>query len=112
MSIRVVLKPPVTPPYLLLLFYAICSLSGCLDLFADSLRSGGAALPVLAGVPRVALALVSLWIGGTFPLETVLPATNVAHEKDVRVLSIRVTESASQRFLVSRIDPVKRPDYA
>jgi hypothetical protein len=79
-----VLHPPVTPPYLLLLFYTVSSISALVDLSADIV---GYAPPgpfwILGDIFRALIPIFSLWIGGTFSMEAVLPAPNVAREKDV-----------------------------
>lgn len=92
-AIRLLFKPPATPPYLLLLFYTACALAAFADLLADILAhtSPGSA-GILADILRIAVPLVSLWIGGTYPLDRVLPCPNVAREKDVRNLHTRSAE--------------------
>lgn len=77
------MKPPRTPPYLLLLFYGVNAISGLADLIAVILGwtkdLGTIALDIL----RATVPIGILWIAGTFPLEEVLPCSNVASDKDV-----------------------------
>lgn len=88
MALRLVYKQPVTPPYCLLLFYTVYAAAALLDLAADVLTYHSINLvAVLVDALRLVVPTVSLWIGGTFPMERILPAPNVAGEKDVRLSS-------------------------
>ena len=72
---RVLVRPPVTPPYPLLCFYVTCAAAAAYELVVDVLRDG-------RGVPYGALALGALqlcvlgtliWIAGTYPLRDMWP---------------------------------------
>ena len=78
-----IIKPPRTPPYFLLLFYIVNVLSGLADLTATLLGSEKAIAVVALDVLRATVPTVLLWLAGTFSLEETLPCPNVATEKDV-----------------------------
>lgn len=82
------LRSPTTPPYLVLLFYTAQIVSALADLVAEVLNTDQSVDPgqLCADVVRSAIPTFLLWIGGTLPLENVLPAPNVATDKDVRSL--------------------------
>ncbi|KAI0671861.1 P-loop containing nucleoside triphosphate hydrolase protein [Trametes maxima] len=75
---RVLVKPPVTPPYLLLGFYLTSVIAALYDLWTDCsgerLKWALIALDVLQFLVPTFLG----WIAGTYPLEAVWPGKNVA----------------------------------
>ncbi|KAJ3554652.1 hypothetical protein NM688_g2996 [Phlebia brevispora] len=84
-ALRIIAKPPRTPPYLLLLFYTVSALSllvdvgiGLLGWFDRDIRWGNIALDL----SWTLVDLTVIWIAGTLPLASVLPAPNVASDKD------------------------------
>lgn len=84
---RVVISPPRTPPYLLLLFYAVNMLSGFADLTAIILGSDLEPGSIVLNVLRATVPTALLWVAGTFPVEDVLPCPNVAGANDVSPVS-------------------------
>lgn len=81
------LKPPRTPPYWLILFYTISAVTllvsdgaSYLGWTAREFRWGDFCVSLIWAVVDLAL----IWIAGTYPLAEVLPAPNVAQQKDVR----------------------------
>ena len=91
---RVLVRPPVTPPYPLLCFYATCAAAAAYELVFDVLRDG-------RGVPYGALALGALqlcvlgtliWIAGTYPLRDMWPGPDVARPFEVSSHNARCSE--------------------
>lgn len=80
---RVLLKPPTTPPLTLILFASLHVLSASLDfglgLLRRDLETGSTILDVL----RFILAAAYAWLAGTLPIQPILPAENVARSTDV-----------------------------
>lgn len=79
------MKPPVTPPYLLMCFYAVCGLAALYDLWTDYAVSGGArwGMVALDAVQLCALSLL-VWLAGTYPLQAIWPVQNVGRPSEVR----------------------------
>ena len=77
----------MTPPYLLLLFFATGALAALHDIALDLLGegSGGVRYGWLA-LHLAQLGVVSFlaWVAGTYPLRAVWPGPNVAKPSDVR----------------------------
>ncbi|THV07466.1 P-loop containing nucleoside triphosphate hydrolase protein [Dendrothele bispora CBS 962.96] len=77
-SFRTILKPPKTPPYLLILFACVHIVLALLDVVFQ-LRNA----PVVFDVVVILAALVFLWVSGTLPLQSTPPGVNVAKPTDV-----------------------------
>lgn len=86
-SFRVAVKPPRTPPYLLVLFYLTSAL---IPLVEVTIAALGWANPGVVGVVLDLLFAISpsvlLYVAGTFPLEVELPGQDVATAHDVRYI--------------------------
>ena len=81
--LRVLSKPPLSPPYLLILFYLTEMLVAVIDLyvlFGSENKNFGL---VAATLLRLAVPTFLAWLAGTLPLEPILPAKNVATGSDV-----------------------------
>jgi hypothetical protein len=76
MGLKVAVKPPSTPLYTLLLFSILCAISTSLDLVL------GITPPTrekyCLSVASIAFCLALISIIGTYPLQNVIPGTNVA----------------------------------
>ncbi|KAI0950790.1 hypothetical protein AcW1_008002 [Taiwanofungus camphoratus] len=81
--LRVLFKPSVTPPYLLILFYLVQGIAAIVDLVLSMLDEETSLGLVVLNLLRLAVPTLLTWIAGTLPLETVLPAQNVAKETDI-----------------------------
>ncbi|KAH8100998.1 P-loop containing nucleoside triphosphate hydrolase protein [Cristinia sonorae] len=80
---RVLAKPPVTPPYLLIIFYMTHALVVVMDIYGLFQMEGKhVGLSVIAAL-RLAVPMFLTWIAGTYPLEPILPAKNVASGSDI-----------------------------
>ncbi|OJT02453.1 ATP-dependent bile acid permease [Trametes pubescens] len=81
--VRVLVKPPVTPPYLLMCFYAVCGLAALYELWTDYAASDGARLSLVAldALQLCALSLL-VWLAGTYPLQAIWPAKNVGRPSE------------------------------
>ena len=84
---RVLARPPVTPPYLLLCFYVTCVAAAlhniALDLLGEGRNSVRYGWLVLHGLQLAAVSPL-VWVAGTYPLRAVWPGPNVATRSDVR----------------------------
>lgn len=83
MGVRTALKPPSTPPFILLLFSVLHLVSALLDLIFHA-RFPGYTI-YYANSARIAACVLIAYISGTYPLQRMLPGTNVAQPGDVRV---------------------------
>lgn len=86
--LRVLFKPSVTPPYLLILFYLVQGIAAIVDLVLSMLDEETSLGLVVLNLLRLAVPTLLTWIAGTLPLETVLPAQNVAKETDVSLSAV------------------------
>ncbi|KIJ66220.1 hypothetical protein HYDPIDRAFT_26589 [Hydnomerulius pinastri MD-312] len=79
-ALRVVVKPPETPPYLLILFAVIHAIEGFTFLVSVDLSDIGS---ITAAIVRLIFASLFIWLAGTLPMEAVRPAQNVARSTDI-----------------------------
>ncbi|KAI0687745.1 P-loop containing nucleoside triphosphate hydrolase protein [Cytidiella melzeri] len=89
---RLLMKPPCTPPYFLLLFYAANVLSGLADLIAAILGPKEELGKIVLDLLRATIPTILLWIAGTFPLEEILPCSNAASDKDIPSINLTMPE--------------------
>jgi len=75
------MKPPLTPPYLFVVF-SVSSVLLSLVAFGNDLSMHGVKVAALDLVSMM-IPAVFAWIAGTLPLKTYKPALNVASGKDV-----------------------------
>jgi hypothetical protein len=86
-SLRLVLHPPITPPFLSIIFASIQFVVPLLRLTLDVVHTGGSWSTVLPlDFACITAAVLFVWIAGTLPLQTIAPAENVAGPKDVGTL--------------------------
>ncbi|KAJ7492339.1 P-loop containing nucleoside triphosphate hydrolase protein [Mycena latifolia] len=80
-SLRLILNPPITPPFLSIVFASIQFVVPLVKVTLDGI--GGSwrnALPL--NVARIIAAATFVWIAGTLPLQTMQAAKNIAGPKD------------------------------
>ena len=67
---RVLARPPVTPPYLLLGFFVTCVAAACYDLVLGVLREGEGLRYAALGLGALQLCVLGglSWTAGTYPL--------------------------------------------
>nr|VWP00151.1 Trehalase (EC (Alpha-trehalose glucohydrolase) [Ganoderma boninense] len=77
---RVLARPPVTPPYLLLGFFVTCVAAACYDLVLGVLREGEGLRYAALGLGALQLCVLGglVWTAGTYPLGRHWPGPNVA----------------------------------
>jgi len=80
-TLRMAIKPPLTPPYLFVAF-SVTSVLLSLVAFSNDLSVHGVSVAVLDLLSTI-IPVAFAWIAGTLPLKTYKPALNVAGEKDV-----------------------------
>ncbi|KAH9906597.1 ABC transporter type 1, transmembrane domain-containing protein [Fomitopsis serialis] len=92
--LRVLFKPPVTPPYLLIVLYLVHATIALVDLLqrfiADERNAALTTLVLLQLAWPTALA----WVAGSLPLRSVLPAQNVAKHADVPTSAATMPEDS------------------
>lgn len=83
---RVLARPPVTPPYLLLAFFVTCVAAACYDLVLEVLWEGEGARYVALGLGTLQLCVLGglIWTAGTYPLGKDWPGPDVARPSEVR----------------------------
>ncbi|KAI0775079.1 P-loop containing nucleoside triphosphate hydrolase protein [Trametes elegans] len=80
---RVLVKPPVTPPYLLICFYFTCVLAALYDIWLDT-TEGDKRWPLIAlDTLQLFVPSILVWIAGTYPLYSTWPAKNVARPNEL-----------------------------
>lgn len=77
------LKHPTTPPYLSILLASIHVIAAVFDLGYGLMKENVNFGAVILDIIRICMAIVFIWLAGTFPLQPTLPARNVAGPKDV-----------------------------
>ncbi len=82
---RVLARPPVTPPYLLLAFFVTCVAAACYELVLGVLREGEGPGYVALGLGALQLCVLGglIWTAGTYPLGQYWPGPNVARPFEV-----------------------------
>ncbi|OCH93071.1 P-loop containing nucleoside triphosphate hydrolase protein [Obba rivulosa] len=93
-SLRIIIKPPVTPPYLTILFCLTNAAFACLDLFVGFMNSSDRHGFTVVRVLDLCVTLLLAWIAGTLPLEAILPVKNVARETDIPSSSLCMPEDS------------------
>ncbi|EMD33950.1 hypothetical protein CERSUDRAFT_117480 [Gelatoporia subvermispora B] len=81
-SLRLAIKSPVTPPYLVILFCIANSSIACIDLFTGFLKGEDNPGYTTVRLLDLCVTLLLAWVAGSLPLQAVLPAKNAATEKD------------------------------
>ncbi|KAF5368585.1 hypothetical protein D9758_002189 [Tetrapyrgos nigripes] len=77
-SVRIIVKRPSTPPYLLILFSCIHLTFALLDIFLPFKRTS---IPLDIAV--IVAASVFIWVAGTLPLQSTPPGASIASAKDI-----------------------------
>ncbi len=80
---RVLIRPPATTPYLLILFYATCVIAALYDLAIDVLDRPVRPGAVIRDASQLCVGSLLVWFAGTYPLQDVWPCPNVAKPGDV-----------------------------
>ncbi|KAI0359724.1 P-loop containing nucleoside triphosphate hydrolase protein [Trametes cingulata] len=75
---RVLAKPPVITPYLLICFYFACAVAALHDLWEDCTGTRARWEIIALDVLELFLPSLLLWLAGTYPLQAVWPTKNVA----------------------------------
>lgn len=83
MSLRVLYKPPSTPPFLLILLAVVHIFAAVFDFGSGLVRGDSSTNTALVDIIRIILAAIYAWLAGTMPLQPILPARNVAGPNDV-----------------------------
>jgi hypothetical protein len=84
-GLRVLLRPPITPPYLLILFSAIHVLAALVDSVSYAVEINVDVKALALNILRMTLPMLFIWVAGTLPLQCIRPARYVAGPKDVRL---------------------------
>lgn len=84
-------KPPTTPPLLLILFSAIHVVIAVLNLSFGLVKQDTNRGTVFLNIARLAVAASYVWLAGTLPLQPILPARNVAGNKEVRTFGVYIS---------------------
>ncbi|THH32259.1 hypothetical protein EUX98_g1936 [Antrodiella citrinella] len=92
--IRVLFKPPITPPYLLIFFYITHTLVALVDLYVLFQEEGRNLGLVVAALLRLAVPTFLTWLAGTLPLEPRLPSKNVATGIDIPSNTLAMPEDS------------------
>ncbi|TCD63205.1 hypothetical protein EIP91_005844 [Steccherinum ochraceum] len=93
--LRTLSRPPITPPYLLILFYMTQMLVAVADLYAlFTAESNNFGLTV-AALLRLVLPTFLAWLAGTYPLDARLPAKNVATGSDIPSNALAMPEDGA-----------------
>jgi hypothetical protein len=79
-ALRLLLRTPLTPPYLLVLFALSQTVSACI--YYLSLPDYDAR-PIAVVLVRVSFSAYFVYVAGLLPLQAVRPAPNVARSTDV-----------------------------
>jgi hypothetical protein len=79
-ALRLLLRAPLTPPYLLVLFALSQTVSACI--YYLSLPDYDAR-PIAAVLVRILFSAYFVYVAGLLPLQAVRPAPNVARSTDV-----------------------------
>ncbi|KAJ6575411.1 pleiotropic drug resistance ABC transporter [Mycena capillaripes] len=92
-SLRIALNPPITSPYLSVIFAFIQCVVPLIHLSFDMVHSGGnpSSMTLFNGARLIAPAIF-LWIAGTLPLQTVAVSTNIAGPKDIPSVTLSCPE--------------------
>jgi hypothetical protein len=92
----VIYKPPVTPPFLLILFASVHVVAAVVDLAFGLLTKDTNVGAVTLGIVRIAVAMLFIWLAGTLPLQAILPSQTVAGSKNVRLYVLNCFSSHSE----------------
>ncbi|EGN94459.1 hypothetical protein SERLA73DRAFT_114694 [Serpula lacrymans var. lacrymans S7.3] len=87
-SLRVWIKPPKTPPYLLMLFSIAHAVTAAVGFVIRDITAGSVAIFVL----RILFSILYAWVAGILPLQSIRPAKNVAKPTDIPSSSISCPE--------------------
>ncbi|TFK93706.1 P-loop containing nucleoside triphosphate hydrolase protein [Polyporus arcularius HHB13444] len=79
---RVLVRPPATTPYLLILFYATCVIAALYDLAIDVFDRPVRPGAVIRDASQLCVGALLVWLAGTYPLQDVWPCPNVAKPGD------------------------------
>ncbi|KAJ7631233.1 P-loop containing nucleoside triphosphate hydrolase protein [Roridomyces roridus] len=82
-SLRLVLNPPITPPFFSVVFALIQTLVPFTQLTLELVHTGKLGPTLLLDVVRIGLPAIFVWIAGTLPLQTQAAAETIAGAKDV-----------------------------
>ncbi|KAJ7675323.1 P-loop containing nucleoside triphosphate hydrolase protein [Mycena rosella] len=92
-SLRLALNPPMTPPFLSIIFASIQFVVPLVHLTLDLVHTGGSwSSGIPLDVARIIAAAIFIWIAGTLPLQTVQAAENVAGPKDIPAVTLSCPE--------------------
>ncbi|KAL7279294.1 hypothetical protein ACG7TL_007135 [Trametes sanguinea] len=75
---RIVGKPPLTPPYMLILFYASAAVAALYDLWTDVVGGRPGWGIVALDALQFLVPLLLIYLAGTYPIEAIWPTPNVA----------------------------------
>jgi hypothetical protein len=78
-------RPPSTPPYILMLFACAHLLSAMAKFAFDAIDYHGNAV---FNIVSIAVPALFLWVAGTLPMQDVRCASNIARPKDASLLSL------------------------
>ncbi|KAH9902650.1 P-loop containing nucleoside triphosphate hydrolase protein [Cubamyces lactineus] len=79
---RVVAKPPITPPYLLICFYLTAGIGALYDLWTDYAGGNPRWVFIAVDAVQILIPMFLAWVAGTYPLDKMWPTANVARPQD------------------------------
>jgi hypothetical protein len=79
----VILKPPTTPPYFLVIFSSVHVLVSLVDLGFDAVEIDARRGTLARDIVSMFIPVLFVWVAGTLPLQAQRPALNIAQSKDV-----------------------------
>lgn len=91
-TLRMLVKPPVSPPYALMVFYLTAVIAALGDLYTGSTESTFSGGYVLLTLLWIFIPLLLTWLSGTLPLQPISPGINVSSPGSVRIVVPRVAQ--------------------
>lgn len=86
--LRIYVKPPSTPPYLLIIFASIHTIIRLFELGIQAVSSTPDKIELLIDALRTTIPATFVWIAGMYPVKATRPGPHVAQPGDVRVRDI------------------------
>ncbi|KAJ3517873.1 hypothetical protein NLJ89_g222 [Agrocybe chaxingu] len=90
-ALKLAIKPPLTPPYLVIIFGITSALLSLLS-FGNDIGSAGGWNDALFDIAAMIVPATFAWLAGTLPLKTCKPCLNVAGPKDIPSVKLSCPE--------------------